>query len=1206
MADNNSYVIQIENSSNSHDGQIVISNLEDAAINFDSVQANVSRRTSISSQNSLISQPISNLSICCYSPINYDSGNFSISDINRRPPSLSSADDESFTSAPMSSSNHEKELREKNQFLFLAQQDVRKLKSEVDRLSKSEKWYKNELKIQKRSRLDILEKLYLNERNYFHENQKLQTECAKLYTIIRDVEKKANQDKEHLLKKIKGEQDIANNIADKGTLNSNSIKFEFRKLRGTAQEHEQLIDILRRQKQSLLNDLRNLTAEKDAKIILLEKNVAALDEENRKIVEKCKKIIIEKKEFENEIRQRELSNREIKITSSNIEIIKPNAIMNSLENGKNLEELQNNLIESFLTDSPKKLPEMKNIPTNEIVNTKSHQYLNQQYLHFQDRKIELAELRENIDQQQRDIENLNFKIQEKSFEIENLKSFNLSQSEIISKLQVELVEYKKLSENYENSIKINTDNLNKQDLMIKELQTENKKLNLVVEKNSEIDQENKKLVNTLNVIKQDLDNRSIDLNHSNKEILTLKNIIETQKEEIALILREKNNFVNIQTKYENISRLLDDKNLELFKLNSELVQVKFENNKLLFEKDDLVKMQQEIKRLKLELDNQNCNAQKLITSNNELEEFIKYHKLNYEKEELSKHQVYEQLCGNIKTLQTELQICNLDSEKLKSELLTKNSLLEKLKIIFEQQNQLIHNFNAACLASETDYDNKSNDNKLEFFKPLLNEDGIEWKYFLENFNDTQQIINKTSEILNQKNSEIETLKKLLVRYSEKESSEKNDYQLSIKNVYKLDEELKLKILENEKLKSDIQSQLITLEITNNNIVKLQDNFEKELLKKNQQSDEQSNEIAKLTEELNRVNNNMEYSKREHQNTMHNVQNEFSKKIASHETQIQSLKTDLEFKENEINNLLVEKIKFENDCNEYENKFKIFEIKNLEQDMKIKSLENTCNSQMDYCTNCEKYQTERTDNSEGTNSLNSSPSDLSIADELKQIKLLKNVIEIEHKKKILRYEVHIRTLLANIKRYKKNLEIVENQYGKLLKKYETLESCTTQEEKSKANIAKTLGELTKKYEESVKTINAYKNQLETAQNQLKNIDIYKHLNSNLKGSLTNLMDDYKMLIHQTISLNVNKSNTNVDFSSIYDLIDKSNNYVPNLKCLSESVNDFKCDIDKIKSLNMSNYTNDISTPINLTWPIPPMGKRKSLMDEFKEINIDGKL
>lgn len=182
--------------------------------------------------------------------------------------------------------------------------EMRAIRSELERLQKSERWYKNELKVQKRSKLDLLEKLYMNERKFMRENQKLQADCKRLYALCNEIEQRKADEKEDLLKQLKHLEKLFESSkggSKKPLPDVEALQFEVQRQKATVEENENLIRTLRMQKQKLLEELRSLTQDRDAKLLEIEKKTIALECENRTITKRCLELTKDKSQLEQKL-----------------------------------------------------------------------------------------------------------------------------------------------------------------------------------------------------------------------------------------------------------------------------------------------------------------------------------------------------------------------------------------------------------------------------------------------------------------------------------------------------------------------------------------------------------------------------------------------------------------------------------------------------------------------------------------------------------------------------------------------------------------------------------------------------------------------------------------------------------------------------------------------------------------------------------------
>ncbi|XP_055854650.1 interaptin [Episyrphus balteatus] len=367
-----------------------------------------SRRESVSSQ----------ISSSTTSP-HYDSGNISDLNLNFHPASLSSADDDSISSDSLQQNNkYQFLLREKDQSLFLALQDVRKLKSELERLSKSEKWYKSELKLQRNSKLEVLEKLYTNERKFTQDNQNLQNERIALFARCSELENQLQIEKDsamRLLKTNHSRQMIQSDEID------SKVDFELEQHRQRLADQNQLIDILRNQKRSLLNDLQKLGCERDEIVLQLQKSIAQLEDENRTITKRCLQLVESKIALTDEI-----AGKEADWKSTSNEVLDLQIVVRKLQEklhthiaeinhkDKELTSLKNELSQKQDTDSDLLIKHQKELFEKEQSISNLTETINSLKTEISD----LQDLHKRYNDQQLEIEHLRSQLQEQTSQIE--------------------------------------------------------------------------------------------------------------------------------------------------------------------------------------------------------------------------------------------------------------------------------------------------------------------------------------------------------------------------------------------------------------------------------------------------------------------------------------------------------------------------------------------------------------------------------------------------------------------------------------------------------------------------------------------------------------------------------------------------------------------------------------------------------------------
>ncbi|KAH8369986.1 hypothetical protein KR093_001770 [Drosophila rubida] len=181
----------------------------------------------------------------------------------------------------------EKEMEpEHRDSLFLVTQELRKSRSEVERLSKSEQWYKQELQSQKHNRLETLERLYAQERKYMLENQRLQQESLQLQAKCTTLQGVTQPAAMATTLPLVAAQPL-------GTADD----FEAEQQQARLMDQRQLIEVLRRQKKGLLEDIQRLSLDNDDKLLELQAQLAGVELENKHMTRQCKQLLDEQREL---------------------------------------------------------------------------------------------------------------------------------------------------------------------------------------------------------------------------------------------------------------------------------------------------------------------------------------------------------------------------------------------------------------------------------------------------------------------------------------------------------------------------------------------------------------------------------------------------------------------------------------------------------------------------------------------------------------------------------------------------------------------------------------------------------------------------------------------------------------------------------------------------------------------------------------------
>ncbi|EDV96634.1 paramyosin [Drosophila grimshawi] len=183
--------------------------------------------------------------------------------------------------------------------LFLVSQELRKSRSEVERLSKSEQWYKQELQAQKHNRLETLERLYAQERKYMLENQRLQQESQRLQAKCAVLESGGPTPGG-------GAASEATTITTATAMlpateqrggSADCDSFEAQQQQARLADQCQLTEVLRKQKKVLLADIQRMSLEHDSKQLQVQRQLAGVELENKHMTRQCKQLIDAQREM---------------------------------------------------------------------------------------------------------------------------------------------------------------------------------------------------------------------------------------------------------------------------------------------------------------------------------------------------------------------------------------------------------------------------------------------------------------------------------------------------------------------------------------------------------------------------------------------------------------------------------------------------------------------------------------------------------------------------------------------------------------------------------------------------------------------------------------------------------------------------------------------------------------------------------------------
>lgn len=187
--------------------------------------------------------------------------------------------------------------------LFLVTQELRKSRSEIERLSKSEQWYKQELQTQKHNRLETLERLYAQERKYMLENQRLQQDAQRLEAKCASLESNSSSTQ------AAAATPILRILPTSSATSHSPDSFELEQHQAKLMDQRQLIEVLRKQKKELLADIQRLSMDHDERQLELQRQLAGVEFENKHMTRQCKQLLIEQRDLAHKLELKETSLR---------------------------------------------------------------------------------------------------------------------------------------------------------------------------------------------------------------------------------------------------------------------------------------------------------------------------------------------------------------------------------------------------------------------------------------------------------------------------------------------------------------------------------------------------------------------------------------------------------------------------------------------------------------------------------------------------------------------------------------------------------------------------------------------------------------------------------------------------------------------------------------------------------------------------------
>ncbi|XP_017123061.1 myosin heavy chain, clone 203 [Drosophila elegans] len=326
---------------------------------------------------------------------------------------------------------------QKQEPMFLVRQELLRTRSEVERLLKSEQWYKQELKSQKHSRLETLERLYAQERKYLMENQRLQQESMRLHTKCAALEKQ----QEH-------ESPISPCTSTfKGDSESPDSSFEAKQQEARLRDQRQLIDVLRKQKKMLLDDIQRLSLEHDEKLSQLQQTLAGMELESKHVTGKCKQLLDLKSQMEHQLELRSTALRSVTAEREQLRqvIAELNETLQTQEQLLTLKEqefldLKHYYQQKLTRESSIEIMHSYSLKFHEEINSKTSEIasLKNSLNELQTELMMMSQLKEQSEEQQRQLEQLEFTLQAQLLEEAQLRQSDALKQEQVENLTISL------------------------------------------------------------------------------------------------------------------------------------------------------------------------------------------------------------------------------------------------------------------------------------------------------------------------------------------------------------------------------------------------------------------------------------------------------------------------------------------------------------------------------------------------------------------------------------------------------------------------------------------------------------------------------------------------------------------------------------------------------------------------------------------------
>uniref|UniRef100_A0A1A9W4C2 Uncharacterized protein n=1 Tax=Glossina brevipalpis TaxID=37001 RepID=A0A1A9W4C2_9MUSC len=1114
-------------------------------------------------------------------------------------------------------------VEEPERSLAMALRDVHKLHSELDRLNKSEHWYKQELREQKLSRLTDLKRIYTQESKYLQENHKLQQECVRLYDKCHALESELENDHLKGPRKVVKFQNYKNLDSEE-----NLQHFEIDQQKTVIKDQEHLIGVLRKQKQGLLEDLRLLSEDKDAKVLELQRLLAGMETDNSNIASKCKIYAEAQEQLQFNLQQKTSQLREFKETNTNLQ--------------KNLEDLKNQLRvqKDLVKYKEQRMEELQQnfrlnmeheLDLNEIhrLSVSWHEQIKAKTCEIIELKNKVNELEENINA----IDELQIQNEEQQKKIEQISnSLEICQSELNNLKDTDVIKNQKLQDMQLNAERLIGEKEETQEELLR-MQNEvgklNEELRCTRDKYDIVERLCERTRFQLQLLELEQNKLKFRSAQDQQEILALRDKLRLYVEQtlqlsekiikleqqLELVLAENSSLkeyhINIRKESKERNQTKNKaENLDSMPAVNDILQNFVEKNESL--PLEVLQLNETIHQLprKNSEESYKLYFEKLVNENENLRKKL-FEITNKTKELELKEEIKEKLL-KCKELEEILIKQQKDINKLRIQLLNADSRIYKMQRAI---NELSKNSDFNILTMERTQLKKALQTeielKTEFEEQLTNErhsieELQESLEMLKDHNNPKQskavqtdaiILNEPNEIV--ENNEVNELREKILQLELKlgtlveEDAQKREERMQVLNKLMNLQDAKISNMQqNQKDWEEVLASLQTAQI-------MEEQTKHELELKRMELEHLNEVFAQQNEELRKLEGfavALEF-KRQQENKI--IKQTFQQEIGVMQQQLNDSQREVG-EQKKLNATLKEiNERLRNDLNED----CTIELNDYKDDLF------TLKSQLSKTIDEKKELSERFKEMElELKQLKDAKRDAVIMPEMEydyesldqaremaisksgvsedHLRILTKVLESEYERKMQRYDHHIHSLLSNVKSLKYSLKLQEEQAAFL-----KLEQSRTAEELFEMQKnQRPLEEIRLKYEQSQQIIKELKVALEWERHKFESSDIGKSvLLEEPVHEVANLIDDYKKLIQQSAA-----SSKRPKTSTVLDLIARSNQYVPSLHKLEANFEELRHDLKQLLSLyNNPHFISDV-TAINVdSLNVPP-----SLMDELK--------